>query len=277
MTATVRDRVAVDIGNATWCDVSVRSLLPEVIDDLTDTQLSEIYNWPTADGTSWLRANFAATIDGAVTDATGLSEGVSSPDDKRVFALLRATCDVVLVGAGTARAEGYGPVRVRESMSEIRRLSGRSAPPRLVVISKSAALDPGDAMFTDADPSARTIVVTVATADQAKLNELRDVSDVWEVGHSSVDLREACSRLRDLGLQRLLCEGGPTLFADLLSAELVNDLCLTTSPLIAGRGRDSKTLTGDVNLSEPRNAQLGSLVQADNTLLARWLIAKDVS
>ncbi len=261
----------------TWCDVPVRTLIPEVTEDLTDSHLAGIYNWPTSTGAPWLRANFAATIDGAVTDSAGLSEGVSSPDDKRVFALLRATCDAVLVGAGTARAEGYGPIRVRASMSEIRSGSGRVSPPRLVVISKSASLDPNQLMFTEAESSARTIVITVRQADPEKVSGLRNVADVLEVGDSDVDLRDVCRQLFDLGLQRLLCEGGPTLFADLLAADLVDDLCLTTSPLIAGRDDGGTGLTGHTNLRKPQAAQLASLVQAGDSLLARWLITKDVA
>ena len=95
----------------TWCDGAVRALVPDFLNDITDRQLATIYAWPTHDvNRAWLRVNFATSIDGAVADSSGVSAGVSSPDDKRVFALLRALCDAVIVGAGTARAENYGPV-----------------------------------------------------------------------------------------------------------------------------------------------------------------------
>lgn len=259
----------------TWCDGAVHALVPDFLSNVTDRQLATIYAWPTHGvDRPWLRVNFATSIDGAVADSSGVSAGVSSPDDKRVFALLRALCDAVIVGAGTARAESYGPVTIRESMAELRAEAGLTTPPRLVLVSASAALDPNSAMFTDAPPNARTIVVTSNQAPPTNVRSLAAVAEVVRVGDGGVDLRSAIDHLQGLGLKHLLCEGGPTLFGDLLAAHLVDDLCLTTSPLLVGRGAPpSPGLTGHSDVRA--KARLASLVQADDSLLARWLIAKD--
>ncbi|MFA7265397.1 MAG: dihydrofolate reductase family protein [Candidatus Nanopelagicales bacterium] len=259
----------------------MRALVPDIIEDLSDSDLDHVYAWPAQRDQTWLRMNFAASIDGCVTDNDGLSAGVSSPDDKRVFALLRATCDAVLVGAGTARAEGYGPVKVRESMSELRRRAGMTTPPRLVIITNSGNLDPASSAFVEADPRARTIVVTrgeshgTAGSGPARLTELAQVADIVLAGEEHVDLVSARTKLANLGLHRLLCEGGPSLFGDMLTAGVVDDLCLTTSPLIAGQSAENRTtLVGQDALPRHHDATLASLVQANDSLLARWLLRK---
>lgn len=271
------------LANATrnWCDEPMRALIPDIIEDLSDSDLAHVYAWPSKRDQTWLRMNFAASIDGCVTDNDGLSAGVSSPDDKRVFALLRATCDAVVVGAGTARTEGYGPVKVRESMEKLRHKLGMTTPPRLVIITNSGNLDPASPAFVDADPGARTIVVTRresglgADTATARHDELAEVADIVVAGEASVDLKSTRTQLGDLGLHRLLCEGGPSLFGDMLTAGVVDDLCLTTSPLIAGQSTANRTtLVGHDALPEHHDATLASLVQANDSLLTRWLLRK---
>ncbi len=260
----------------TWCDGEVRALVPEVLDEVTDRQLANLYAWGQHEELRpWLRANFATSIDGAVADSSGVSAGVSSPDDKRVFALLRALCDAVLVGAGTARTEGYGPVKVRESMTDLRQEAGLTLPPRLVVVTASGRLDPRSPMFTEAPADARTIVVTSSQAPEDNVTALETVADILIAGEDGVDLHDALNQLAGLGLHRLLCEGGPTLFGDLLHEGLVDDLCLTTSPLVVGRGSPPNPgLTGH---ADPHaTARLASLIEAGDSLLARWLFTKDV-
>lgn len=258
------------------CDERMKALFPNIVDDLDDVAVAEVYQWPQATDTGWLRMNFAATIDGAVTDGSGLSDGVSSPDDKRVFAILRATCDAVLVGAGTFRAEGYGPIKVRESLRGLRRDLGLRDQPRLIIFSNSANLDPASSAFVAAPEGAQTIVVTCAKANPARVQELREFATILEVGDEHVDLPMARQEIIRLGLRRMLCEGGPNLFGDLLKVGAADDLCLTTSPLISGQSPEHrKSLTGNDELPNKHNATLASLIQANDSLLVRWLITKD--
>lgn len=68
--------------------------------------LDELYAVPR---TPWLRVNMISTVDGAATGDSGKSGSINNAVDKRVFHLLRAQSDVIVVGAGTARVENYGP------------------------------------------------------------------------------------------------------------------------------------------------------------------------
>ena len=96
----------------------MRQIFPDEA-GLADADLAALYAYPdltaagppTAAGSShWLRANMVTSMDGAAT-LLGRSGGLSSEWDQQVFAMLRALTDVILVGAGTVRAEHYGPVR----------------------------------------------------------------------------------------------------------------------------------------------------------------------
>ena len=80
---------------------------------MDDEQLWRAYAWPERS----LRVNFVTSIDGHIQGSDGLSGTLSSPEDRRVFHMLRAGCDAVLVGAGTARVEKYGPIRIKPAMA----------------------------------------------------------------------------------------------------------------------------------------------------------------
>src|SRR6478672_11033193 len=74
--------------------------------DLDDDALRAAYAPPRL---PWLRLNFVSTVDGAVDGADGKSGSINTEADHRVFRVLREIADVVVVGAGTVRAEGYRP------------------------------------------------------------------------------------------------------------------------------------------------------------------------
>src|SRR5688500_6051525 len=109
-----------------------------------------------------LRVNFVASLDGAITVA-GRSAGLGTPGDKRIFDLLRALADVVLVGHGTAAAEGYGPMTPESAVGRRRTSLGRPATAPIAVVSRRASLGPGSRMATGDDSP--TILITCEAAD----------------------------------------------------------------------------------------------------------------
>src|SRR6266540_1266299 len=123
----------------------MRSLLPEPSADLDDAGVAARYAVPDTGGRPHLRLNFVASADGAVT-VHGLSEGLQTPGDNRVFTLLRDLTDVVLVGAGTIRLEGYGALRPGPERRARRREHGRAEVPVLAVVSGRLDLDPAAAL-----------------------------------------------------------------------------------------------------------------------------------
>ena len=234
----------------------MRLLLPEQrpLEDLLD-----LYDPGPAPS---LRAGFVVTTDGGVAWDGG-SRDLQTPADAAAFSALRAVADAVVVGAGTARTEGYGPVRYRAA-GQAWRAARALAPAPLVLVSRSADLDPGSRALSG---DVRPIVLTCAAARPSPA--LREVADVVVTGDDTVDLGTAVAALRDRGLTRLLCEGGPSLLTAMLLAGLVDELCLTLTPLLVGT---AQTLLTEP-LRERVRLELAHLVDGgDGTLLARYLV-----
>lgn len=234
----------------------MRQLLPPPADPTAQVDLAALYAPPT--GRS-VRVNFVSSLDGAA-EVDGRSGPLGGPADKQVFHTLRSLCDVVLVGAGTARAENYGPAKV----------PGRSPgqQPPLALVSRSLDLAPDARFFTE--PGARPLIVTTASASVP--DWLRERADLVVAGQDDVDLTSALDQLADRGLQSVLCEGGPRLFADLAAAGLVDELCLTFAPLLAGP--DRKRILGGPAWHQPVPLSLRSAIEADGVLLLRYAVTR---
>lgn len=212
-----------------------------------------------------VRANFVATLDGAATGDDGRSGTINDDGDLRVLETLRAVADVVLVGAGTTRIEGYGPLTVPERLAPVRAALGLAPQPELAVVTRSGLLS---RKLLDAERP--PLVVTHARCH--RLLDLRQTlgSDrVLVRGEDEVDLPAAVAALARRGLPRVLTEGGPHLFASLLAADLVDELCLTTSPHLVG-GHPPRIVTAHEWFEPARTARLEHMLVAGSTVLARW-------
>jgi riboflavin biosynthesis pyrimidine reductase len=233
---------------------------------LDDAALIEAYAYPNHTGRPYVRANMVTSLDGAAQGTDGRSGTLSSPADKRVFALLRGLADVILVGAATARVEKYGPAEAGQAHAARRAgLRQRPAPP-IAVVSRRLDLDPDGPLF---DPGGeRTIVLTASSAPPDRRAALAERADIVVAGEDGVELRLALDALASRGLRRVLCEGGPRLLAELVVDDLLDDLCLTFSPLLRG-GDAPRALNGPP--MPARRMRLAHVLEEDGTLLTRWL------
>ncbi len=228
-----------------------------------DVDLPGLYAYPPR---RWLRGNMVASADGAAS-LGGVSASLSSDADRQIFGLLRALADVILVGAATVRAEHYGPARRSRLWSHLR--AGRPATATIAVISARLDLDPSSRMFTEAPPDARTIVITAAQAPHDLRTGLERHADVITAGEAHVDLSAAVRALADRGYQRMLTEGGPHLLAQLAAAGLLDELCLTIGPQLAGPGAN-RIVSGDPFPSGPKPLALGHVLEDAGFLLCRY-------
>lgn len=243
----------------------MRALLPTLADDV-DVHACYAADWLNGGG---LRVNFIASVDGAATQQ-GLSGGLQTPGDNQVFAALRDLADVVVAGAGTIRTEGYSAITVSDKRCGIREAFGLRAALPTAVVSRSLRLDPNADLFTAAG-DARTIVLTSASGDPSVRARLERVADVVICGDESVDLAAARAALTDRGLTRILCEGGPSLFADLARAGVVDELCLRVSPLLSGPGA-RRIVAGEPWLGGPRSLALTGVLEQDGALFCRYRV-----
>ncbi len=239
----------------------MRQLLPSRQDDL---DLAALYAYPED---RWLRANMVSSADGAA-NLDGASAGLSSDTDRRLFGLLRALSDVIIVGAATARTEHYKPARIGEIWRQLR--DGRTPTPPIAVVTARLDLDPDSPLITAAPAYARTIVITTAQAPADRRAELARHADVIVAGQETVDLAAAVSLLAERGHRRMLAEGGPHLLAQLLEARLLDELCLTTGPMMAGPGA-SRIVAGALPTAPPLPMTLAHVLEDDSVLFCRYV------
>ncbi|MXI81279.1 pyrimidine reductase family protein [Mycobacterium tuberculosis] len=124
---------------------------------LTDGELPQLYDYPD-DGT-WLRANFISSLDGGAT-VDGTSGAMAGPGDRFVFNLLRELADVIVVGVGTVRIEGYSGVRMGVVQRQHRQARGQSEVPQLAIVTRSGRLDRDMAVFTRTEMAPLVLTTT---------------------------------------------------------------------------------------------------------------------
>jgi riboflavin biosynthesis pyrimidine reductase len=191
------------------------------------------YPDPAARAAPWVRANMVASVDGAGSlDAR--SGGLSGAADRTLFKVLRSLADVIVAGAGTVRAERYRPVRDSEVWPPLRQ--GRTPTPPIAVVTRGLSISADDPLLTSAPEGARTIVLTTQAAPPARRAAVARHADVAVAGRDEVSAADAVAALAERGHRRILVEGGPNLLAQFVAAGLLNELCLTVSPVLEGGG-----------------------------------------
>ena len=235
--------------------------------ELSSLDQAELTDWyaPPGGAADWLRVNFVSSADGAV-EVAGDSKALSGEDDMRVFRILRMRCDVLMVGAGTVRTDGYRALLLSQDRVDWRLSAGLPEHPVMAVVSRSGELDLDTPLFQRAP--VRPIVITPADLDTKRHEEISTVADVIAAGDGDVDFTAAVAALRRRGLRQILCEGGPHVFGEITAADLVDELCLTVSPHLAGAG-SGRITAGPA--SPLRRMHLSHCLHANGNLLLRYV------
>lgn len=227
--------------------------------DLVQVEMRE------TEGRPWVMANFVASVDGA-TAVNGRSSALGDDDDLAMFKAIRSLPDVILVGSGTVRSEDYAPVALDEERREWRRRRGQADDPILAIVSGSLGVDPEARVFSD--PNHKPLILTSTSADPGRLVTIGDTAEI-------AFLPDMTPRaiLHQLGAARLvLLEGGPTLTGQFVAAGLVDEMCLTVSPVLVGG--DSKRVSVGAEAKPPLGMRLDRAHIGDRSLFLRYLRAE---
>jgi len=223
--------------------------------------LTDAYDWPAA---TWVRACMVMGLDGSIAGPDGLSGSISSPTDRAVLFAIRQFADVYLVGAGTVRAERYSAVRAQPEAVGRRTAAGQAPAPTLAIVSATCRFDWEEVAFTASDN--RPILLTVGSSDPGDRAVAARWCDVLVVGEERVEPRVALDALAERGLTRVTCEGGDSLLADMVRAEVLDVVDLTLAPVVAAAPRPARPGPGVLT-----GMRLHQLLEDDGFLFARYV------
>ncbi len=241
----------------------MRMLYPDAIDEIDPL---EVYaDVPVHSERPSVRLNMIVSVDGG-TSWGGVSGALGGPADKALFAVLRSFPDVVLVAAGTVRAEHYGPAMLPATTQDARGRRGQTPVPAIAVVSRTCQLDWSTPFFTSV--AVRPLVITVSDAAESDRAQAAEVADVIVAGTRDVDLARALDDLGASGVHSALAEGGPTLNGQLARAGVLDELCLTLAPRLASG--DAKRILAGSTLDELRTLHLRSICEESDYLFLRY-------
>jgi riboflavin biosynthesis pyrimidine reductase len=201
--------------------------------ELGDGELPQLYAYPEQQR-NWVRANFITSVDGGAT-ADGKSGSMGGSGDRLIFNLLRELADVIVVGAGTVRIEGYSGAQLGAAQRQHRQARGQSEIPPVAIITRSGRLDRDMPVFTRTEVSPLVLTCTAAADEtRRRLTDRAEVVDCSGKDPGEVDEAAVLAILGARGMRRVLTEGGPTLLGSFMQRDLLDELCLTTAPYVVG-------------------------------------------
>lgn len=209
----------------------------------------------------------ATSLDGLTRGASGTSVDISSPEDRDLLLMLRACADAILVGASTVRAYPYRPPSAHPRWQEMRANFRMSPAPRLVVVT-ARGIPADNPCFSD--PANLPMVIASATCTNSAVAAMRATgAQVVTASDAEVDMNELLAMLQAEGMSRVVCEGGPGLLSQLSHAGVIDELCVSTSPVWLGGG--------DLHLTGPHASPLVThftiariLVSRQGSLFTQW-------
>nr|VDG63496.1 Pyrimidine deaminase [Streptococcus thermophilus] len=192
-----------------------------------------------------IRAVVITTVFGSFTTG-GTSEELGNDTDSQVLVALRDWADVILVGSGTVKAEDYGP-----------------SDTQMAVVSRSLDFDTSAKLFGGTPPLILTPEASLTDAALADRRRRLTGAGCSLIGTGEGGAGEIVDKLRELGYGRIICEGGPSLYADMLAHSLIDVLHLTIDPRANG---EPAGLQGDFTV----NLELEEVQTDGSFLFARY-------
>lgn len=216
--------------------------------------------------------NMAMSADGKISSVERRQVRISGPEDRGRVDRLKAGCDAVMVGIGTVLADNPSLTVKSDELREERIQSGKPENPARIVVDSGGRTPPG-ADILHRGPGERIIAVS-ARAGEGAAERFRGLATVLVAGDGEVDLPLLMARLRDLGIERLMVEGGGSLVASLFAHGLVDEFVTFVGNLVIG-GRDAPTPAdgrGFPNDNEFVRLSLMDVAEVDEGVVLRWRV-----
>lgn len=234
-----------------------------------EVMLPTLYQYPDDPRRCWVRANFITSLDGAAS-VDGKSGGLAGSGDRALFTVMRELADVIVVGAGTVRSENYGGAQLTVAQRQQRQARGQAEVPPIAIVSRSGRLDRDMKVFTHTEVAPLVLTSSAAVSDtRSMLGAAAEVLDCSAADPESVDPATLLTVLASRGLVRVLTEGGPSLLGTFIDAGLLDELCLTIAPAVAGG--DSGRIAHDARGHLTAMKRVHLLADPDGYLYSRYV------
>lgn len=218
--------------------------------------------------------NAAMSADGKLSTRERRQVRISGPADFRRVDLLRAGADAVMVGIGTVLADDPSLTVKDPALVAARVARGEQPHPARVVVDSNGRI-PLDAAVLHRGEGLRVVAVSEAAALE-KREAIAERAAVVVAGRERVDLARMLEALYDLGIRRLMVEGGGTLIGALVTAGLVDELWVYVGNIVIGGATAPTLADGDgLSANEPFvRLALASAVPCDDGVLLHWRVEK---
>lgn len=210
------------------------------------------------------------SIDGYLGNATPRFALSNDADFDRVDAV-RASCDAILVGAGTVRHDNPQLLVRSPARRDERTARGLAPSPIKVTVTARAELDPRSEFFSSGDTEKVVYCASPRVADARK--RLGSVSTVID-GGQPMRMHAVSEDLAARGVQRLMVEGGGNVHTQFLSNDLADELQLVVAPLFVGDSRGTRFVSdGRFPWTTDRRATLAEVRQIGDVVLLRYALS----
>ncbi len=218
--------------------------------------------------------NVAMSADGKISTRERRQVRISGSQDFTRVDRLKAGCDAILIGIGTLLADDPSLTVKSEECRDYRRKRGWNENPIRVVVDSSGRT-PNDSSFLNKGRGTRVVVVS-KKADPDTISKLEKKAIVLVIGNDEVDLPFLMDTLGEMGIRRIMVEGGGTLIGGLIRAQLVNEIYVFIGNIIIG-GKDSPTFAdGEGFIQESSFTRLALLDahQMEGGILLHWKVSE---
>ena len=218
----------------------------------------------------WVLLNMVNSIDGFIS-FEGRAGGLSGPADKSIYQIIRGLADIILVGAGTVRAENYRPPRTPEgALAEFRESRGQQKRPRIAVVSGELNLDPEMGLFSENLPEDKPpLIYTKSGSVEKNGSNFSSFAEVIDFPGEELDISKILEDILKQNGKIVVCEGGPTLNSKLLPAGLIDEFCLSVAPRAVGG--ETFPLLLEQAVDSPTELSLDRVLFEDEFLFCRYL------
>jgi 2,5-diamino-6-(ribosylamino)-4(3H)-pyrimidinone 5'-phosphate reductase len=212
--------------------------------------------------------NVAASVDGKISNESRKQIKISSKEDFLRVDRLRAFADAIMVGIGTVISDNPSLTIKSEALRIERIRNGKTSNPLRIVVDSRLRIPANSNIL---DNEAETLLATTELADDKRKLELSKKARVEIFGSQKVDLKQLSRFLYDIGIERLMVEGGGALINSMLREKLIDELNIYYGNIVIG-GESSPTIVDGSSFEPPIKLELLNFQRLGDGIFTRWKV-----